>query len=310
MYPIRFEPIYQTYVWGGSRIAAQFQRKIDLPRIAESWEISDRKEAMSIVLNGPLKGKNLHQLVSEMKEDLLGVGQTFDSFPILTKIIDARENLSIQVHPDQVTAPRLRGEPKAEMWFMLDDGIVLAGLKEGIDEEQLKLAIAENRAEECLQKWELKKGESVNIPGGRVHAICAGSLLYEVQQNSNTTYRLYDWGRARELHINEAMAAIRWDDKSVPKISPRHLSSDLHHQLVSILSTPFFLVERVDVFDEHHLGQIPKSFQLFFCLQGDAQIGVDGVEEPFQPGMTYLVPAAAKSIDFRGRCQALRIRLP
>lgn len=310
MYPIRFEPIYQPYVWGGNRIASQFNRKVDQKVVAESWEVSDREEGMSIVMNGPLKGKSLHQLVREMGEDLLGAGQQFERFPILTKIIDAKENLSIQVHPDQIAAPSLQGEAKAEMWFMLDDGTVLAGLKEGVDEKEFQKAIKENRADECLQTWELKRGESVNVPGGRVHAICAGSLLYEVQQNSNTTYRLYDWGRARQLHLKEGMAAIRWDDKSVPKITPRHLSSDMHHQLVTIVSTPFFLVERIDVFDQHHLGQIPKSFQMFFCLEGDAEIEVDGNKEPFQAGMTYLVPAAAKSIDIQGRCQTLRIRLP
>lgn len=310
MYPIRFEPIYQTYVWGGDRIASRFHRKIKLPKVAESWEISDREDGMSVVMNGPLKGKTLQQLVRDMREDLLGVGQTFTRFPILTKIIDAKENLSIQVHPDQVIAPSLHGEPKAEMWVMLEDGSVYAGLKEGTNEKQFKLAVEENRAEELLEKHELKKGEVANIPGGRVHAICSGSLLYEVQQNSNTTYRLYDWGRSRQLHLKEGLTAIRWDDKSSAKVAPRRLSSDLHHQLVTLVSTPFFIVERIDIFDHHHIGQIPKSFQLFFCLEGDGKIEVDGYKESFQPGMTYLVPAAAKAINFTGKCQTLRIRLP
>ena len=112
MYPIRFEPIYQTYVWGGDRIAKKFHRKIDLPKVAESWEVSDRSDGMSVVMNGPLKGKTLHELVLEMGEDLLGAGQTGTRFPILAKIIDAKENLSIQVHPDETTAVKLKAEPK------------------------------------------------------------------------------------------------------------------------------------------------------------------------------------------------------
>lgn len=310
MYPIRFEPIYQTYVWGGNRIANRFHRNIDLPRVAESWEISDRDDGMSVVMNGPFKGKTLHQLVLEMGEELLGKGQKQSRFPILTKIIDAKENLSIQVHPDETTAPLLQGEPKDEMWVMLDESSVYAGLKPSVDEKQLKTAIQEKRAEELLEKIDLKKGESANIPGGRVHAICAGSLLYEVQQNSNTTYRLYDWGRSRELHLKEGFAAIRWDDKSSAKIVPHHVSSDLHHQLITLLSCPYFIVERIDIFDGLHLAVIPKSFQLFFCTEGAGEIIVDSYKEPFQPGMTYLVPAGAKSINIAGKCQALRIRLP
>jgi mannose-6-phosphate isomerase len=310
MYPIRFEPIYQSYVWGGGRIAKLFHRRIDLPKVAESWEISDRDEGMSVVVNGPLKGKTLHQLVLEMGPELLGLGQTFSRFPILTKIIDAKENLSIQVHPDETTAPSLQGEAKAEMWVMLDDGSIYAGLKQPPDPKKFKKAIEGNKAQDLLEKFDLKKGEAANIPGGRVHAICAGSLIYEVQQNSNTTYRLYDWGRPRELHLKEGFSAIRWDDKSSAKVVPRHLSSDLHHQLVSLVSTPYFIAERLDIFDELHVAPIKKSFQIFFCLEGDGEISVDSNKEPFYPGLTYLVPAACKSIDISGKCQVLRIRLP
>jgi mannose-6-phosphate isomerase len=310
MYPIRFEPIYQTYVWGGDRIARQFNRKTDLPKIAESWEVSDRPDGMSVVMNGPLKGKTLHELVLEMGEDLLGTGQTGTRFPILAKIIDAKENLSIQVHPDETTAVALKGEPKDEMWVMLGEGAVYAGVKPEVDENDLKKAIKNNSAENLLDKLDLKRGEAVNIPGGRVHAICAGTLLYEVQQNSNTTYRLYDWGRARELHLKEGFASIRWDDKSHSKVTPKHVSSDLHHQLVTLVSGPYFIVERIDVFNELHLARIPKSFQLFFCMEGEGTISVDSHIEPFQAGMSYLVPAACKSVDIHGKCQALRVRLP
>lgn len=174
MYPIRFEPIYQDYVWGGNRIAHKYQRTVNKPRVAESWEVSDRDDGMSIVMNGAYRGKSLHELVRELGEKLLGVGQKFDRFPLLLKIIDAKENLSIQVHPDEQTAPSLQGEPKTEMWFILEEGSVYAGLKKNVTEKQFLEAIKTNRAEEFLEKLELKKGESVYIPGGQVHAICAG----------------------------------------------------------------------------------------------------------------------------------------
>jgi len=311
MYPIRFEPIYQDYVWGGDRIASTFHRDVKKRRIAESWEMSDREDAMSVVMNGTLKGKTLHQLVVEMGEELLGVGQKWDRFPLLLKVIDAKENLSIQVHPDEFTAKEHGGEPKTETWVILEDGTVYAGLKKGVDEKQLRAAIKSNKAEDLIEKIDVKKGDAIFIPGGRVHAICGGTLLYEVQQNSNTTYRLYDWGRTgRDLHLKEGFAAIHWHDLGHAKVEPRRISSDLHHQLVSLITSPFFVVERIDIFKNFHLASIPKTFQIFFCLQGEGQIIVDSYKEPFHPGMTYLVPASSKSIDFEGKCQALRVRLP
>ncbi len=311
MYPIQFKPIYQDYVWGGDRIARLYHRKVDLKRVAESWEIADRKEGMSVVANGPLKGKTLHELVTEMGPDLLGVGREFAQFPILVKIIDAKENLSIQVHPDDMSAEKLNGEGKSEMWVALEPSTVLAGLSKEVTESQFRKAIETKGVESLIEKHELKKGEVVYVPGGRVHAICAESLLIEVQQNSNTTYRLYDWGRkGRELHLKEGFSAIHWQDLGHAKIPPHHLSSDFHHQIVTLGSSPFFHIERIDVFDRQHLAPIPKTFQIFFCIKGSGRISVDGNQEPFEPGMTYLVPAACKSIDFEGKCEMLRIRLP
>lgn len=310
MYPIRFKPIYQTYVWGGGKIKGRFKRQTDLIKIAESWEISDRDDGMSVVMNGSLKGKTLHELVVEMGEDLLGEGREFQRFPILTKIIDAKENLSIQVHPDQFMAPKLNGEAKSEMWVMLDQGSVLAGFVKDMDEKKFKKAIEQKKGEKCLEKHDLKRGDVAFIPGGRVHAICAGALIYEVQQNSNTTYRLYDWGRGRDLHLKEGFAAIQWDEKRAVLAHPKKLSSDLKHQLVVLLETDYFIAERIDVFNDFHIAAIPKTFQIFYCLKGEGKIRVDGHEEPFELGTTYLIPAAAKKIDISGKCEALRVRLP
>lgn len=310
MYPIRFEPIYQTYIWGGNRIATQFERKVNKPKVAESWEISDREDGMSVCVNGPLKGKTLHELVLEMKEELLGLGRTMECFPILTKIIDAKENLSIQVHPDMISGPQLNGESKAEMWVALDDSSVYGGIEKGVNEKAFRDAIENETAEKLLTKLELKKGQSIFLPGGRVHAICSGSLLYEIQQNSNTTYRLYDWGRGRELHLEKGMQAIRWDNQEASVVSPRNLSSDLHHQLILLVFCEFFVVERFDIFSSFHIAPIPKSFEMFFCLEGEADFGVDGNVERIKPGVTILAPASCKTIDVEGKCQLLRIRLP
>jgi len=312
MYPIRFEPVYQNYVWGGDRILRQYQRKpAPSGKIAESWELSDRSEGMSVAANGAYKGRTLHDLVLELGEQLYGHGKKFDKFPLLLKIIDAKENLSIQVHPDEMTAELLKGEPKSEMWVALDKGWVFAGLKKNTTEKELSDAIKKNRVEDHLEKIEVMPGDAVYIPGGRVHAICAGSFLYEIQQNSNTTYRLYDWGRTeRPLHLKEALASIHWNDVKSPKMPHHHLESDMHHQLVSLLSSPFFVAVRVDIFDHWHGTPLHNTFQVFFCMKGDGEIIVDGSREPFHPGMTYLVPAASQSIEIAGKCEALWIRLP
>ena len=294
MYPIRFEPICKDYEWGG-----------------ESWELVDREDAMSVVANGPLKGKTLHQLVVDMGEELLGIGQKWDRFPLILKVTEAKKNLSVQVHPDEVTASRLKGEAKSEMWILLKEGSVCAALKKGVDEKQFRSAITKGNAHELLEKWDLKRGEAVYVPGGRVHAICEGALLFGVQQNSNTTYRLYDWGRkGRELQLEEGFASIHWGDQGHVKIAPHRLSSDLHHQLITLTGSPFFIVDRVDVFDRHHVAAIPKTFQVFFCIEGNGHLLVDSQKEPFQAGMTYLIPASCKSINVEGRCQFLRVRLP
>lgn len=197
------------------------------------------------------------------------------------------------------------------MWFAIESSSVYAGLKKGTTRESFLKAIESAKPQESIEKIELSKGDAVYIPGGTVHAICSGSLLFEVQQNSNTTYRIYDWERkGRPLHTKEALQAIHWHDRPHPKISPHPLESDLHHQLVILLSSPFFIVDRIDVFDHWHAARIPKTFQIFFFLEGEGTLSADGFKEPFRPGMTYLIPASSSSIEIEGRCEALRIRLP
>lgn len=310
MYPIRFEPVYQSYVWGGDRIPKKFHRSVPPGRYAESWEVSDRPDGMSVAANGPWKGRDLHSLVSEWKDLLMGKGRHFSQFPLLIKIIDAKENLSIQVHPDEKTAKRLGGEPKTESWVVLHDGFVYAGLKHGADQERLRKAIQDQAVEGLIEKIGVKEGDAVYIPAGRVHAIGEGCLLLEVQQNSNTTYRLYDWGRTgRELHIEQAFASIHWMDPDRAVIAPRPIETDSHYVLESLIRSPFFLIDRAKILDHWNIPADPKTFQIFFCAKGEGTIEADGLKEPFRPGMTYLVPAAARSIRIEGSCQTIRISL-
>lgn len=316
-YPIRLEPIYRDYIWGGGRISKKFGRKHQLERVAESWEVSDRKEAMGVVVNGPLKGKTLHELVEKMGEDLLGKGRQFDSFPLLVKIIDAREDLSVQVHPDNETAILMKAEPKSEMWYVLEaepNASVYAGLKPGVYQEKFTEAVGTPDIPEMLEKIEVHPYDAIYIPGGRVHAIGAGCMVLEVQQNSDTTYRIYDWdrkgtdGKPRPLHHEQALSVIDWKSAEA-KVPPKKLYSDLHHTLWMAVSSPYFIVQRVEVYDAWHIPHHPDTFQIFFCMEGDAAIFAGGVEEELKMGTTYLIPAACSGGEIRGRCQVVWITL-
>ena len=223
---IRFEPIYQTRVWGGRLLAERFGR--DLPDLelpfGESWEISAREEADSRILGGSLDGRRLTELWADpgLRLALFGEGAPdADRFPLLFKILDARDTHSIQVHPPASVAAALGGEPKTEVWYIADaaaGAMLYVGVKEGIDEARFREALASGEAESCVHSVPVSKGQHLAIPSGRLHAIGAGLLIYEIQQNSDTTYRVYDWnrpgidGKPRELHVEESLRCIDFSD--------------------------------------------------------------------------------------------------
>jgi len=210
LYPLILDPAYKDYIWGGDRIPALFDRPLPPGTYAESWELSDRPEGMSHITNGTWKGASLSELVTRFGPELIGRGVSSANFPLLVKLIDARERLSIQVHPDDALAAKGLGEAKTEAWHILHappDAKVFAGLTPNATATTFLAALKENRLESCLQAVPVKTGDTIFIPGGRLHAICEGLVLLEVQQSSNTTYRVYDWGRvgkdgkARDLHL-------------------------------------------------------------------------------------------------------------
>ncbi len=303
VYPLLLQPIYKDYVWGGAEIARRFNRQTP-PRVcAESWEVSDRDDGMSIAANGPLAGRSLRQIAQAWGPDLMGAETSDARFPLLVKLIDARERLSVQVHPNCETAARFGGEAKTEMWYVLDaapGARVYAGLKAEVDRAGFEAAVAEGTLEEVLHGLPVRAGDAVFVPGGRVHAIDAGCLIYEVQQNSNTTYRIHDWNRAgadgqpRELHIEQALRVARWGEKESARLTPIALDEAAPNERDLIVSSDYFRVERIRLRGDRALEERPDTFQIIFIAEGCAQLNWAGGGFEVPSGTTLLLPAAIR----------------
>ncbi|HEY4248595.1 MAG TPA: type I phosphomannose isomerase catalytic subunit [Lacunisphaera sp.] len=226
---LQFEPIYQERVWGGRYLENYLGRRLPgSAPIGESWEIVDRPEAQSVISDGPWKGKTLRQMIEEKSAEIMGPSWPKDrSFPILVKWLDCRDRLSVQVHPPAAIAAKLGGEPKTENWYFgkTDPGAaVYAGLKAGVTKESFEKAIASGTVDQCLDRLPVKDGDSLLIHSGIMHAIDAGNVILEIQQNSDTTYRVYDWGRVgldgkpRTLHVRESLESLAANTAPAPRL--------------------------------------------------------------------------------------------
>ena len=224
MEPITFKPLYMERVWGGRELERVYGRQLPNPAqpFGESWEIVDREGEQSVVDEGPLAGTSLHEFWTTRREEIFGPGyEDHPRFPILIKVLDARDDLSIQVHPPVELAAQLGGEPKTEMWYIADcdkGAKLYVGLKKGVTRENFEKSIADGSVERCVHAITPQAGDSIFIASGRLHAIGAGFLIHEIQQNSDTTYRVFDWnrlgldGKPRELHVDQSLASIDFND--------------------------------------------------------------------------------------------------
>lgn len=221
LYPLTFQPRFKERVWGNRKIETLYGKPLppSIP-IGESWEISDRPDDVSVIANGPFAGKDLQYLMREHQKELLG-SQGAERFPLLLKILDAQDKLSLQVHPPASVAPSLNGEPKTEMWYITDaapDADLFVGLKQGVTREQFENKVHDGTVADCFHRVPVSAGDAMFLPSGRVHAIGAGLVIFEIQQNSDTTYRVFDWnrmgldGKPRPLHIRESLASIDFTD--------------------------------------------------------------------------------------------------
>ena len=201
LYPLVFQPLFKERVWGGRELERLYAKKLPLSKtIGESWEISDRPGDASVIANGPLAGKNLRWLMEHQATEVLGSAKPAAEgrFPLLCKILDARERLSLQVHPPAGKAKELNGEPKTEMWYIADaapDASLYVGLKHGVTRAQFEKKVADGSVAECFHRIPVRAGDAMFLPSGRVHAIGDGLVIFEIQQNSDTTYRVFDWNR-------------------------------------------------------------------------------------------------------------------
>jgi len=220
---LRLQPLYQDRVWGGRGLETALGRALPAARpIGESWEIVDRPEAQSVVSGGEFDGKSLREVIATHAAEVMGPRWPADKpFPILVKWLDCKERLSLQVHPPAAVAPALKGEPKTENWYIAaaaPGSHLIVGLKKGVTRAQFEKALGDLTLDECVHRFPVKTGDSILVHSGQIHAIDGGNLILEIQQNSDTTYRVYDWGRVgldgklRAMHVEQSLKSIKWDD--------------------------------------------------------------------------------------------------
>lgn len=296
LYPLLLDPLYKKYLWGGNKIATFFGRAIE-GGCAESWELTCRNEGCSVIRNGKYAGLDLQALL-EAQPAFFGSAAT-SRLPLLIKIIDAKEPLSIQVHPSKYDRSNPLQEPKSEMWHIIDadpSSKIYLGLKENLSEDAIARLIQENTLDKYMNVIYPQKGETYYIPSGTLHAIGAGCLIYEVQQNSNTTYRLYDWGRvdtkgqSRTLHIHEGLKAMLENQINLHQQPSKEHSIENGNLRVEELSCPYFNFSKLNLRNGHLL--LPHAhFRVFFVLQGDLNLIYKNEKIELNYGQTFLVPA-------------------
>jgi len=301
--PIAFRPVYQTLVWGGRRL---LQWRGDLPPgpIGESWDLADHERGMSVVAEGPLAGLTLRELVAEAGPELVGAGFRGDTFPLMVKLIDAADRLSVQVHPDDATARRLGvgRNGKTECWMILaDGGALFQGTHPGVNREGFERALAERTLASTLNRFEGRAGDVFFIEARTVHALGEGCLLYEIQQTSDITFRVYDWdrmgldGKPRPLHVAETLLTI---DFSRTGFGPLRPAWQQDGQVASrpLVTCPHFVVEQFRVSAGTTLDQpLRDTCAAITCIEGQGMLASQGGSLPLGPMQTALLPAAARS---------------
>jgi mannose-6-phosphate isomerase len=318
LYPFIFQPIFKERIWGGRELERLYAKKLPAGKtIGEAWEISDRPGDASVIANGPLAGKNLRWLMENHAAEILGRANPAAEgrFPLLCKILDAREKLSLQVHPPADKANELHGEPKTEMWFIADaapEASLYAGLRPGVTRAEFERKIADGSVAGCFQRLPVRAGDAMFLPSGRVHAIGEGLVIFEIQQNSDTTYRVFDWnrvgldGRPRELHLAQSLASIDFKDFQ-PKLVATQWERGPNFECRHLVQDPLFRVDemRVDSSEVVSIGQ--PRMRIIAVVKGAATIigGDSKTSVGLTPGQFCLIPACLQGVEMETQPQTV-----
>jgi mannose-6-phosphate isomerase len=319
LYPFTFHPIFKERVWGGREMERLYQKQLPPDRpIGESWEISDRPGDASVIANGPLAGKDLRWLMENHRAELLGTAKPAaeNRFPLLCKILDARDKLSLQVHPPAARAAELKGEPKTEMWFIADaapGAELYVGLKRGVTRAEFEKKIQTGEVAECFHRVQVQVGDAMFLPSGRVHAIGAGLVIFEIQQNSDTTYRVFDWnrvgldGRPRELHVAQSLASIDFNDFEPALVQGRFSGNEV--KVRPLVNDPLFNVETVEIKSGAGLNLKSRQLQIVAIVRGRLEIKSGSVSVDLSAGQFGLVPAGLEETKVSAKSDAVLLRV-
>ncbi|HVU08155.1 MAG TPA: type I phosphomannose isomerase catalytic subunit [Verrucomicrobiae bacterium] len=320
LYPLTFQPIFKERVWGGRELEKLYGKKLPPGKIiGESWEISDRPGDESVITTGKFAGKNLRWLMENHSQEILGDAKpaSENRFPLLIKILDAREKLSLQVHPPANKAKGLNGEPKTEMWFITDaapDSELYVGLKRGVTRAEFEKKIADGSVADCFQQIPVRAGDAMFLPSGRVHAIGAGLVIFEIQQNSDTTYRVFDWNRVgldskpRELHIAQSLASIDFNDFE-PNLAETKFIADGQIQKRALVNDPLFNVETWKLNSGVSGFLKPKKLQIVAAINGEIEIKSNSEIVKLSAGQFCLIPAILEQMEILAKSDTTLLRV-
>ena len=315
LYPLQFEPILKDRIWGGEKLKTILNKPIVSKITGESWELSTVEGDVSVVSNGVLKGKSLIDLIDETPNEILGtaVYNCFGKqFPLLFKYLDAREDLSIQVHPnDKLAKERHNSFGKTEMWYVMQadpDSRIIVGFKENSSKEEYLKHLHDNSLVSILDDVKAKAGDVFFLETGTVHAIGAGLVVAEIQQTSDITYRLYDFdrvdaqGNKRELHVDLALDAINYN-----KVNTQKKYETKENTSNVVVDCPYFTTNFIPLENKLEVSKSGESFTVYMCIEGSFEIDFDGFKHTYIKGDTVLVPAEINAFILSGKASILEI---
>ena len=316
-YPLLFKPIFKERIWGGIKLKEVLNKSFDGSQIGESWELSTVENDISVVVNGAFEGLNLNQLIEKYPTEVLGIKsiQHFgNNFPLLFKFIDAKEDLSIQVHPnDALAKERHNSFGKTEMWFVMqadDNARLVVGFKDKTNKKEYQEHLENKTLVAVLNETPVKVGDAFFLETGTVHAIGAGVLIAEIQQTSDITYRLYDWDRVdangvgRELHTDLALDAINFE--------PTNTKLDyevVKNKSVNLVECPFFNTNILQISEKYNWKKTKESFTVLMCTEGSFTIIMLHFKAEFKKGDTILIPAIIDGFEIIGEATLLEIAI-